>query len=45
MSHIAPSEIRAIALMITMLASMVGAFIAIFVGIWSARRAKARKRA
>ena len=45
MSHMAPSELRAIGLATTMIASMAGAFIAIFAGIWSARRPKARKGA
>jgi hypothetical protein len=37
MSHLAPSELRAIGQAITMIASMAGAFIAIFAGIWSAK--------
>jgi len=42
MSHMAPSELRAIALATTMIAGMAGAFIAIFAGIWSAKHPQAR---
>ena len=42
MSHIAPSELRVIAMAITMIASMVGAGFAIFAGIWSAKHPKSR---
>jgi hypothetical protein len=42
MSHIAPSELRAIAQAVSMIASMVGVFIAIFAGIWSAKHPQAR---
>jgi hypothetical protein len=42
MSHIAPSELRAIAIAVSMIASMVGAGIAIFAGIWSAKHPQAR---
>jgi hypothetical protein len=37
MGHIPPSELRAIGLAISMTAGIAGSFVAIFVGIWSAK--------
>jgi hypothetical protein len=42
MSHLAPSELRAIGMAVTTIAGLAGAFVAIFAGLWSARRARAR---
>jgi hypothetical protein len=44
MSHVAPHEVEAIALAVAMLASMVGAGIAVFVAIRSTHGAKTKKR-
>jgi hypothetical protein len=41
-NHMAPSELRAIAQAVSMIAGMAGAFVAIFAGIWSAKHPQGR---
>ena len=43
MNHLGPSELRAVGHAMTMTGSMVGVFVAIFAGVWGARRSRLRQ--